>query len=141
MSQIESIFQENALRLDGAFSNALSQLVDMELRLENWDSTEYHYKNPRLSWCKKLIQEKAEPPEIYRLSVSVNYREPVSAEELPMIEACTVVEVFQSGATSRIRRQFTESAEISEQSLDRLGEFIREQFDQGWRVLRAEFLK
>ena len=138
-SETESIFRANALRLARALANALAQFKDMELRLESWDSTEYHYKNQHLSWCKSLIQEKSEPPEIFRISVSTKYFESANAEELPLMEASIVAEVFQSSATSRIRKQFTESQEISDQSLDRLAEFIREQFDHGWQALRASF--
>jgi hypothetical protein len=138
MSETESIFLENAKKLDRSLAPMSERLRKYNTSVTNMSQLTYNYHVHHLSWSHSLTQEKAEASEIFRVTVNLDYLEPSRANEIASMDVTVTSEIFQKGANSRFFNRGSETIALNEQLLQNLEEIVFASFKKGWAFLEPE---
>jgi hypothetical protein len=105
MNPIETAFRRIETLLDELLEHAGEQLRCAGLQIEDHSARTYHYKNDHLFWSHSFLKDWLVDIEKARVTVSLDYSEPVRPQDPPSIRLTWRAELFWQGQVSSIDKR------------------------------------
>lgn len=121
MDNAEVEFRHIERRLDDLVREAKAHFRSADVLIEDRSARGYHYKNDHLFWSICFVKEWRVDIERARVTVELEYGEPLAEGDTPVIELKWRAELFQEGQDSRIDRRGQSNCSLA--GLERQGIF------------------
>ena len=102
MDRIEVVFRRVESILDELLEQAGEPLRVAGLRVDDHSGRTYHYKNDYLFWSHAFVKDWPVGLERARVTVCLDYAEPMRLEEPPRVRLSWRAELLQQGQTSSV---------------------------------------
>ena len=135
MSPQETAFREAEVALDALVAAASNELAAKGVEIADNSARTYHYKNQYLFWSTHFTETWQVGYERARVTVCVTCMEPAEVADAAEVSATTVVEVFQTGQRSRVRKERETQIRWKRRRRTNLATFILDEMAWGRSVL------
>lgn len=105
MDQIEAEFRRVEAILDGLLEPAGERLRSAGLHVEDRSARTYHYKNDRPFWSHAFLKDWLVDIENARVTIWLDYAEPVRLQDSPRLRLTWRAELFRQGQVSSIDKR------------------------------------
>lgn len=99
---IETAFRRVETLLDGLLAHADTALRSAGMQVEDHSARTYHYKNDHLFWSHSFVKDWPVDIEQARVTVCLDYAEPVQPQDPPRIRLTWRAELFRTGQASAV---------------------------------------